>query len=124
MKGDLQRMDILKLQHKAWEIAEKSGWHLGRELQFGEFIALCHSELSEALEIYRKTGERGITQTFREESEIYGVEKPVGIPIELADVVLRIFDYCETKGIPLHEMLEVKCKFNEKRSHRHGGKVI
>ncbi len=117
-------MDILKAQHRAWEIAENSGWHLGREIQFGEFLALCHSELSEALEIYRVTGEPGIVQVSREESEIIGIDKPIGIPIELADVVIRIFDFCETKGIPLHEMIDVKCKFNEKRSHRHGGKYL
>ena len=117
-------MDILELQQKAWRIAEKAGWHQGRELRFGEFIALCHSELSEALEIFREVGNTGIPKIKHVKSEIVDVYRPVGIPIELADVIIRIFDYCETKGISIHKAINVKNIFNEKRPYRHGNKVI
>lgn len=117
-------MDILKLQHEAWRIAEKAGWHQGRELEFGEFIALCHSELSEALEIFRKVGNMGIPKIKHVKSEIVNAYRPEGIPIELADVIIRIFDYCEINGIRIHEAINVKNIFNEKRPHRHGNKII
>lgn len=117
-------MDIFKLQNEAWRIAEDTGWHEGRQIEFGEFIALCHSELSEALEVYRRTGEAGIVNIQSLETETYGEVKPEGIPIELADVIIRILDYCETKGIPMWQAIEMKMNFNEIRSHRRGEKVI
>jgi NTP pyrophosphatase (non-canonical NTP hydrolase) len=117
-------MDILKLQHEAWKIAEDIGWHQGRKIEFGEFIALCHSELSEALEVYRETGEIGIVRIQNVDSEIFGKTKPEGIPIELADVIIRILDYCETHGIPMFQAIEMKMNYNKLRSHRHGNKVI
>ncbi len=117
-------MDIFKLQTEVWRIAQHSGWHEGRPVEFGEFIALCHSELSESLEIFRKSGNAGIAKTEMVSTIDYGVEKPEGIPIELADVVIRILDYCETKGINLQKAIEQKNDYNKTREHRHGGKVI
>lgn len=92
------------------------GWHDDKRT-FGELIALCHSELSEALEEYRAgnhpshvyTGEKG---------------KPEGIPAELADVVIRIADMCGLYEIDLAEAITVKMAYNSTRSHRHGNKVI
>jgi hypothetical protein len=127
-------MDIFKLQTEAWKIAEEKGWHEGEGLSFGEFIALCHSELSEALEIYREKGASAITEVQPFEWLEYtsngkiGMEVvssvPGGIPIELADVILRIFDYSETCGINMQKAIETKMEYNKTRPYRHGGKVI
>ncbi len=117
-------MNIFKLQNEVWKTAEEKGWHEGRPVEFGEFVALCHSELSESLEIFRKSGNVGIAKTEMAPTIDYGVEKPVGIPIELADVIIRILDYSETHGINIQEAIEMKLAFNKTRSHRHGGKVI
>lgn len=126
-------MDICNLQASVWQIAEEKGWH-EKELEFGEFIALCHSELSEALEIYRVKGERGINhvQPFEEiEHTSHGkvdmkivATIPAGIPIELADVVMRILDFCETNGIDLESAMAMKLRYNKVREYRHGNKVI
>lgn len=127
-------MDIFKLQNDVWNIAEEKGWHEGEELSFGEFIALCHSELSEALEIYRNKGASAIpvVQPFQTMEHFSNGEPdidlvlstPEGIPIELADVIMRILDYCETHGIPMFQAIEMKMNYNKTREHRHGGKVI
>lgn len=109
-------MNIRQLQLEAHEIAKKKGWHvLGRRPPM-EIFALIHSEVSEAVEEHR----RG-----RQPNEIYQEDsgKPAGIPIELADVVIRILDFCGAEGIDLQAAVETKMKFNATRPDRHGGKI-
>jgi NTP pyrophosphatase (non-canonical NTP hydrolase) len=48
--------------------------------------------------------------------------KPEGLPIELADAVIRILDYCEYAGIDLGVAIRQKMAYNELRPYRHGGK--
>lgn len=80
-----------------------------------EKIALCHSELSEALECLRNnepdfyTGENG---------------KPEGVAPELADAVIRIFDLCGMLGLDLGSAIIDKMAHNATRPHRHGGKAF
>ena len=123
-KKGSEKMDIFKLQSEVWKIAEDRGWHEGEELLFGEFIALCHAELSEALEIYRSKGATCITHVKHVRTNQCNTVKPDGIPIELADVIIRILDYCETNGIDMVKAINQKCHYNKKRDYRHGGKVI
>ena len=76
--------------------------------------------LSEALEAYRNGLE--ISETY-EFSEMYST-KLEGIPIELADVIIRIADLCGHYGIDLESAIEEKMEYNKTRSYRHGNKVI
>ena len=91
---------------------------------FPEIIALCHSELSEALEEYRnRHGANDIYYKYttdRNKTSLTG--KPEGIPIELADCIIRIFDYCGKEGIDIFNAIMVKHKYNKTRPYRHGGK--
>ena len=48
--------------------------------------------------------------------------KPEGIPIELADAIIRIFDYCGYAGIDIDAAITQKHEFNKTRPYRHGGK--
>lgn len=85
-------------------------------ITFGELIALVHSELSEALEEHRNgRGFRGF---------YFEGEKPCGIPIELADAVIRIFDACGYYGIDLEDAIQMKMSYNATRPKRHGGKRL
>ena len=53
----------------------------------------------------------------------YGfVAKPYGIPVELADVIIRVMDICGHYGIDLESAMLAKHEYNESREHRHGGK--
>ena len=108
-------MDMKELIVRAGSTARAKGWW-DKPPTFGEFIALCHSELSEALEEHRNG--HAIDEIY------YNGEKPEGILVELADVLIRIFDYCDSNGIDLEEAVEIKMQYNANRPYRHGGKVL
>lgn len=103
------------LVESAHRNAIEKGWHKDPR-SVGELIALMHSELSEALEDHRNG---------REVNEIYYEgDKPCGIPTELADTVIRIFDFCGLYDIDLEEAIQEKMAYNATRPQRHGGKVL
>ena len=111
-------MNINQAVSDSYNNAYEHGWH-DKERSVGELICLMHSELSEALEEHRN----GYSPT-----EIYynpeKPNKPEGIPVELADCVIRIFDFCGLYDIDLEEVLQQKMEYNKTRPYRHGNKVV
>ncbi len=98
-------------------LAVEKGWwpQTLPEGRIPEALVLIHSEISEALEEYRK----GVHPS----EVLYGEKgKPEGFAIELADVLIRLRDLCEALDIDLEEMVSIKHKFNKTRGFRHGGK--
>lgn len=73
-----------------------------------------HSELSEALEVYRNGYDPNVVY--------FDKGKPEGFAIELADCFIRILDTCEALGIDLQLATEMKLAYNKTRPFRHGGK--
>lgn len=121
--------DLAKEIHQT---AVEHGWYEEKR-SFGEFIALCHSELSEALEEYRE-GRDGVYYKCKQNANIAhtcngicpscSFAKPEGIPVELADCIIRILDTCYDMGIDIEEAIMIKHEYNKTRPWRHGGKAI
>lgn len=101
---------INDLVRECYSNSAKHGFHDG-EFNFGEKIALIHSELSEALESYRK---RGIM-----EPDDHCPQHP-HVAIELADAIIRCFDLAGRLDLDLGRALHDKMVYNVGRPHKHG----
>ena len=117
-------------------IAKEKGWH-DEERSFGEYCALFHAEISEALEEHRAGRHNresyyscksidGPNRCTRVPQNCYECEfaKPEGIPIELADCIIRILDFCGQYDIDIDEVIRTKIEYNKTREYKHGGKKI
>ena len=74
----------------------------------GEKIALMHSELSEALEADRKDLDSEHIKGF------------TGLEEELADVLIRVFDFAQQRSLRLGAAFTAKMQFNLTRPFKHG----
>lgn len=117
------------------ENAVNHGWW-DAPRSFGEIVALCHSELSEALEedragrginwrLCRKSGKPCIEtecidwETGEGCSVDMMSQKPEGIGTEMADCVIRIMDWAGHEGIDLEKLILEKMEYNRTRPYKH-----
>jgi NTP pyrophosphatase (non-canonical NTP hydrolase) len=91
-------MTIEELCERSYKTSLDKGWHQ-ESRSFGEATALFHSEVSEALEIWRDPN-RKLDEVWESEGG-----KPEGFVIELADLLIRVGDTCFDMKIPLAQVL-------------------
>lgn len=125
-------MRIKEIMEEIHEVNVKNGFWEDKETKnTGEVLMLITSELAEALEADRK-GHYAMLDTFfeteptREDIEDYKIDFENYIKNsfedELADTVIRLFDFCQAKGIDLETHIRLKLEYNKLRPYKHGKK--
>ena len=127
-------MNLNTLVATAHSMAVDKGWYEGTTTKSPlEAHMLIVTEVAEASEevrngnppVYQVVQALGhgkkIALPFTEDWTENG--KPEGELIELADVIIRIADYCGYMGWDLQEAVNLKLNYNSKRPARHGGKL-
>ena len=100
-----------ELAEQVREINHNNGWNItvpgdwSKPYKVPAILALIHSEVSEALEAFR-----------RDDRSNFGEE--------LADILIRVLDCAPGLGVDLDKAVQDKLTFNKTRSYRHGGKRI
>ena len=115
MHSDDTPLTLTALVHESHQTAVSKGWWEDGDRNVGEMLCLMHAEISEALEEWR--ARHPLTEIRIENG------KPEGVPVELADVMIRIGDFCGRYNIDLEAAVKQKLAFNKTRSHRHGNKL-
>lgn len=140
-------MTINELTAAVHENAVAHGWW-DNPPSFGEIVALCHSELSEALQEYRDSKpllygtcaikpedckHHAICDNVGDplaairnpDGEVVSIIcKPEGAAVEMADCLLRILDWFGAEGLDAEAIIKAKHDYNTTRSFRHGGKAL
>lgn len=129
-------MDLSQIANECHVTAAEKGWW-AQPANFGEKLMLVVSELAEALEEWRNGHEPNeiyyptTTSGYIDPDSDQYVDwddntrplfKPEGVPIELADAIIRMFDMCGFYKIDIEAAILEKMRYNDKRSYRHGGK--
>lgn len=120
-------MNINEFSREIHRNAVEHGWWQG-ERNEAEVIALCHSELSEALEEYRD--DKPLWYWYNADGEMctdlskHNGEKLEGIAVEMIDCIIRILDYCAALNVDVERLMTLKHEYNKNRPYKHGGKKI
>ncbi len=77
-------------------------------------LMLIVTEIAEAAEEWRNG--HLITDVYLKDG------KPEGAPIELADALIRILDFCHSHHIDIDSAVRLKMEYNTTRPFMHGGK--
>lgn len=115
--------DFAKSVH---ENAVAHGWW-EKEPSFAEIIALCHSELSEALDEDRMNNPN---VCFFDDDDEISTDLNVythysdlqGRAVEMIDCVLRILDWCAKEDVDIEKIMTLKHEYNKTRPYKHGKK--
>jgi len=147
-KADPKSLNTLR--DAAYDNAKAHGFH-DQPRTMGDGIALLHTEISEAFEAYREGG--GVAEIWYEEKvpayhesgapilsrgkhvsvvvvherQNDDPERPYklcGVPSEIADLLIRAFDFAGEHRIDIEKFVLEKMAYNKTRSFKHGNKVL
>lgn len=116
-------------EHGFWNedvVITQDGEFTTKPWNFGEKIALIHSELSEMFEAWRKNlkeSDKNITiidSKCRSEDDSIGTRRITAIEEEMADTFIRLFDLCGKLDIDVGRVILAKMNYNKLRPYMHG----
>lgn len=132
-----------ELAGRIHEISVQHGWWKSARA-LPEIVALCHAELSEALEEYRNWRPMDYRVCRKADNVTdctvcapditnrncpvycktckFRGSKPEGVAVEMADCLIRILDYLASEKIDIDFVVAEKMDFNRTRPMMHGGK--
>lgn len=116
------RIGLQDAQDRVLAVNKANGW-FEDDRTVGDDLALIHSEVSEALEAFRDWGLEDATAKPTPLGEI-SLPKPEGFGSEMADILIRLLDTCERRGVDLAFEFERKLAHNTQRGYKHGGKNL
>lgn len=116
--GKIYAASINEMAKLCYCLSKDSGWH-DKPVEDGTRIALIHSEVSEALE--------GLRKNLMDDH----LPNRKMVEVELADTIIRIFDFAGYKGYDLGGALVEKLLYNQTRAdhkienrNKEGGKAF
>jgi NTP pyrophosphatase (non-canonical NTP hydrolase) len=101
---DLSKKIVAVNKKNGWNITTPGDWR-ETDYKIPAILALIHSEVSEALEAFRKNDWSNFSE-------------------ELADIIIRVLDCSGGLGIDIDSAVEEKIEKNKLRGFRHGGKRV
>lgn len=103
--SELQKLSKFTANQHGWHVEWSSKYRIHypdtKYLSIGDALALCHSELSEALDAYRDNDKKHFAT-------------------ELADAIIRILHIAGDLDMDLTEAINEKMKINQSRPILHG----
>lgn len=122
-------LQVITEEIRALNIAK--GWRVNvtasREgYEFPAYIALIHSEASEALEAYRdKIWSDTRPPTLEDDDRDADTPgKPIGVGPELADILIRVLDTADIWGIDIEYEMRRVLAYGWTRPYQHGGRTL
>ena len=123
-------MNLNKLSEDIYA-ANKAKGFWDQERNVGETLMLVVTELAEAMEVHRKTGDIRLNSAAME--TVSGVSEDLfpstfvmlakdTFGDEIADALIRLFDLAGGFGIDLDFHVSQKLRYNATREHKHGKK--
>lgn len=107
------------LRDQCWQMAEDKGFHQGRDDGRDHNLvrlALIHTEVSEATQVVK----RHWPQDTRTWDDGLKAERENELSEEIADVLIRIFDFAGCIGLDLDAAVRIKMAKNYKRPRLYG----
>ncbi len=130
----LEGASLTVLRDEATRIAHEHGF---TDATVGEDLMLIVTEVAEAMEGHRNgevpkllvyeamddTG-GGMYLSTAPKNTNGSLRKPVGIPSEIADVIIRCLHFCGKHGIDIEKAVAEKMAYNAHRPFKNGGKKL
>jgi len=119
-----EKRTLNALRDEAYDNAKAHGFHdVSRPV--GDAMMLITTEVGEAFEAFREGSPVSeMRYAPLDESKGERVGKPIGVPSELADIVIRVLDFCGEHDIDIERVVIEKMAYNRSRPFRHGNKAL